>query len=142
MSSRNSRFWSLWWRFGGSAARRNLAAGDVAAAHARYLDTVTEWLNAQNDWKQWEIAAVYSREEHLAGRHLGERLGHRGPEICFDLDRLEVPADTSGLLAEMDAAFADLCAAHEVLAALDPAVTAPVRHDHHVIAAARAAETS
>lgn len=136
MSSKDSRFWSLWWRFGGKAARRNLAAGDVAAAATAYTVTITAWLRAELAWKQWEMAAVYSDSELTAGAELGASNGRADHEFNFDLDTLEVPAwDPWALLVDMDEAFADLCAAHATLRSLDPAAPPPVRDPVHVEAA-------
>lgn len=140
MSSQQSRFWSLWWRHGGNTAHRDLAAGDVAKAHTRYMRAVNDWLEAEVAWNRWEIAAVYTAEEIAAGRRVGAARGHRVCGHDPDLDNLEVPAvgrDT--LLAAMDETFDGWCAAHDILASFDGDAPAPVRDRHHIDAARRAA---
>jgi hypothetical protein len=107
-----------------------LLIGDAAHAKGAYTDAVIDALRADNDWKTWEVAAVYRPETVAAVNTAG---------IHFDVTDIPV-RDPATLLDSLDAAFAAWVAAHTRATAAGAELDEPVRDAFHVDVAVRRAD--
>jgi hypothetical protein len=127
---RRHRWWRLVERVTGDRGRRDMLIGDAAHAKGAYTDAVIDALRADNDWKTWEVAAVYRPETVAVVNSAG---------IPFDVTAVPV-RDPATLLDALDASFAAWVSAHARASAAGAELDEPVRDAFHVDAAARRAD--